>query len=151
MATHETFVSCFGTAEVVPAQLLGQNLADRERDELDKFKKTSLEIYHNYLGDLSQWVGEVRVDEAKFIFHVAPSRASTGDRYANFLIRRLNWLNSIPGSSQEGGTPLEKLRVVEYVESILVQKGIGRYTPNSCLFALDYISKAFGFDPIKTQ
>ena len=133
----------------------GESLAEREKGELERFKVVALEIYYAYqsLGiqmDLAQWVGEPKVDEAKFIFHVAPSRASTGNRYANLLMGHLNWVKTIPGSPLEGGTPLERLRTVEYVEHI-VQKGIGRYTPSSFLFALDYFSKAFGFDPTGTQ
>eukprot|EP00434_Breviolum_minutum_P028493 symbB.v1.2.025208.t1/scaffold2437.1/size79084/5 len=133
----------------------GESLAEREKTELERFKVVALEIYYAYQGlgiqmDLAQWVGEPKVDEAKFIFHVAPSRASTGNRYANLLMGHLNWVKSIHGSPLEGGAPLEKLRTVEYLEHI-VQKGIGRYTPSSFLFALDYFSKAFGFDPTGAQ
>ena len=133
----------------------GESLAEREKTELERFKVVALEIYYAYQGlgiqmDLAQWVGEPKVDEAKFIFHVAPSRASTGNRYANLLMGHLNWVKSIHGSPLEGGAPLEKLRTVEYLEHI-VQKGIGKYTPSSFLFALDYFSKAFGFDPTGAQ
>ena len=90
--------------------------------------------------ELSQWVGDYRVDEAKFIFHVAPWRASTGNRYANLMHGLLNWLMDVPGwdsaASVVSGHPLETLRMVEYVETI-VQKGAGRYTPSSFPWASD--------------
>lgn len=57
-------------------------------------------------------------------------------------------MKSIPGSPLEGGSRLEKLRTVEYVEH-MVQKGIGRYTPSSFLFALDYFSKALALTPLE--
>ena len=145
----------FGRCSARPKTAEVESLAERERLDLEKFKMAALEIFKFYRVldismELTQWVGDMRVDEAKFIFHVAPSRASTGLRYANLMNGHMSWLKGIPGWDQGGGTPLEKLRVVEYVESV-VQSGMGRYTPSSFLFALDYFSKAFGFDPTGAQ
>ncbi len=152
---HVEKAEIHGRGSARPKTAEVESLAEKERLDLEKFKMAALEIFKFYKVldinmELSQWVGDMRVDEAKFIFHVAPSRASTGLRYANLMNGHMSWLKEIPGWDQGSGTPLEKLRVVEYVENV-VQNGMGRYTPSSFLFALDYFSKAFGFDPTGAQ
>ena len=59
----------------------------------------------------------------------------------------VEWVETFdPIPEEESVPPLERLRLVEYIE-LLIQKGVGYNTPQTLLFAIDFFSKSFGFDP----
>ena len=79
--------------------------------------------------------------------HASPNRASTGLRYVRVMKGIVSWIEAFdPIPAEHVVPPLERLRLVEYIE-LLVQKGVGYNMPQTLMFAIDYFSKAFGFDP----
>ena len=128
-------------------------LEEREHENLRKFMIDALEIFEGMevLGipmDVSRYVRTTKgVDKDKFLLHTAPNRASTGLRYTRVMKGIMSWVESFdPIPAGERPTPLECLRLVEYIE-LLMQKGVGFNTPQTLLFAVDFFSKAFGFNP----
>eukprot|EP00435_Cladocopium_sp_Y103_P018643 s2629_g4.t1 len=129
------------------------SLGAREKESLDRFAREAVEIYEGLevVGitmDLERYVRSQKgIDREKFLLHTAPNRASTGLRYVRVMKGIVEWIETFdPLPKDEKATPLERLRLVEYVE-LLIQKGVGFNTPQTLLFALDFFSKAFGFDP----
>lgn len=129
------------------------SLEARERDDLQRFVKLAIEIDEGLevVGitmDLEKYVRVQKgIDKEKFMLHASPNRASTGLRYVRVMKGIVEWIESFnPVPKDDKLPPLERLRLVEYIE-LLVQKGVGYNTPQTLLFAIDYFSKAFGFDP----
>ena len=85
------------------------------------------------------------VDRRKFQLHTAPNRASTGIRYARLFKQLQSFCTSEPRSVSADAGVMDKLGVLDYVE-LLVQRGSGKKTPQSLLYAVDYFSKVFGFE-----
>eukprot|EP00435_Cladocopium_sp_Y103_P044368 s1234_g12.t1 len=98
--------------------------------------------------DITRYVRTSKgIDKDKFLLHTAPNRASTGLRYVRVMKGLMTWVESFdPIHPSEHPSPLECLRLVEYME-LLMQKGVGYNTPQTLLFAIDFFSKAFGFNP----
>ena len=134
----------------------GTSLAERETNEMERFCSEAFAIFDkmNFLGvkmDLISIIEkEGHVDKERFLFHTAPSRASTGLNYTNVVKGLMAWISkfSVP-EVRTNLHPFEILRVVEYLE-YLIQGGIGRNTPKTLLFGLDFFGKVFGFDPTGT-
>eukprot|EP00435_Cladocopium_sp_Y103_P070568 s178_g35.t1 len=129
------------------------SLEGRERESLKKYEAEALDIFEGMevLGitmDITRYVRTSKgVDKDKFLLHAAPNRASTGLRYTRVMKGIMSWVESFdPIPDADHPSPLERLRVVEYIE-LLMQKGVGFNTPQTLLFALDFFSKAFGFNP----
>ena len=129
------------------------SLEAREREDLKKFVTESLQVFEGMevLGiqmDLTRYVRAGKgIDKDKFLLHTAPNRASTGLRYVRVMKGIMAWVEPFdPIPAEEQPSPLECLRLVEYIE-LLMQKGAGFNTPQTLLFAVDYFSKAFGFNP----
>ena len=128
-------------------------LEARELEDLKKFASESVEIFESMevLGiqmDLARYVRVNKgIDKDKFLLHTAPSRASTGLRYVRVMKGLMAWVEGFdPIPAEEQPSPLECLRLVEYTE-LLLQKRVGFNTPQALLFAIDFFSKAFGFNP----
>ncbi|CAE7766427.1 scn4aa [Symbiodinium sp. CCMP2592] len=85
------------------------------------------------------------VDRRKFQLHTAPNKASTGIRYARLFKQLQSFCASEPRSVSEDAGVMDKLGVLDFVE-LLVQRGSGKKTPQSLLYAFDYFSKVFGFE-----
>ena len=85
------------------------------------------------------------IDRRKFHLHTAPNRASTGIRYARLFKQLQSFCTSEPRSVSENAGAMDKLGVLDFVE-LLVQRGSGKKTPQSLLYAFDYFSKVFGFE-----
>ena len=134
----------------------GTSLAERESHEMERFCSEAFAIFDkmNFLGVKMDLVGiiekEGHVDKERFLFHTAPSRASTGLNYTNVVKGLTNWISKFSVPEVKANLhPFEILRVVEYLE-YLIQGGIGRNTPKTLLFGLDFFGKVFGFDPTGT-
>ena len=131
----------------------GDTLDEREREDLKKYAIDAVEIFEGMevLGiqmDLTRYVRTSKgIEKDKFLLHTAPNRASTGLRYTRVMKGLMTWVESLdPIPAADNPAPLECLRLVEYME-LLMQKGVGFNTPQTLLFAIDYFSKAFGFNP----
>ena len=134
----------------------GTSMEDREKSEMNRFCSAAFDIFEkmNILGikmDLLSIVEkEGKVDKERFLFHTAPSRASTGLNYTNVVKNLMTWIGNFSRPEDPGNAhPFETLRLVEYIE-YLIQGGIGRNTPKTLLFGLDFFGKVFGFDPTGT-
>ena len=134
----------------------GTSMADREKSEMDRFCSAAFDIFEkmNILGikmDLLNIVEkEGKVDKERFLFHTAPSRASTGLNYTNVVKNLMTWIGKFSRPEDPSNVhPFEALRLAEYIE-YLIQGGIGRNTPKTLLFGLDFFGKVFGFDPTGT-
>ena len=144
-----------GMADQKPSERHGvsHSVLGREKEDLETFAKEAISIFEDMevVGVAMDLVKYVRsgkgVDKEKFLLHTSPNRASTGLRYVRVMKGLLSWAEEFdPLPKGVDVPPLERLRVVEYVE-LLIQKGVGFYTPQTLLFAVDYFGKAFGFDP----
>ena len=126
-------------------------MEEKEFAELERFHTAALELYHECkdLGvkmDLSELVEPSGVlDEERFRLHTRPNKAATGLNYVR-LMRGL-----MKSAAQSGQLPSEKveatgkLGLVGYVEH-LVHSEVGFLTPRSLLYAVEFFSKAFGFE-----
>lgn len=133
------------------------SLEAREKEDLDRFARAAVEIYEGLevVGihmDLKKYVRTSKgIDKEKFLLHTAPNRASTGLRYVRVMKGIVEWVETFdPIPEEESVPPLERLRLVEYIE-LLIQKGVGYNTPQTLLFAIDFFSKSFGFDPTGSE
>ena len=124
---------------------------EREEQELEKFFDSALELYEFLKSskvkmDLTELVecADGSMDQKRFKMHVAPNRAKTGMRYARLLRGLFKEQRLEVNPFLDRDEPFEKLNCLGYME-LLVQKEVGRRTPQAFLYGVDFFAKAFGF------
>ena len=127
------------------------SLVEREEQELEKFFDSALELYEFLKSskvkmDLTELVecADGSMDQKRFKMHVAPNRAKTGMRYARLLRGLFKEQRLEVNPFLDRDEPFEKLNCLGYME-LLVQKEVGRRTPQAFLYGVDFFAKAFGF------
>ena len=131
---------------------LSQNMAEKERADLEKFLEMSTYIFEELICKgvdlgLAELVLGARgqMDAGKFRMHIEPNRAATGLRYARLVKSFLEWIKEQSNPFQGRAAPFEKLNGLAYMEH-LMSSAVGANTPLSLLYALDFYSRSFGFD-----
>ena len=127
-------------------------MAEKESEALHKYQKECMYIYEAFkrLGfpmDLESMVEPSKVlDKDRFRLLTRPNRAATGLNYTRLMDRFLKWRRTRKDLDGVEGPLDARFGSLEFVE-YLMQKQVGYLTPRSFLYAVDYFSTAFGFDP----
>ena len=127
-------------------------MAGREAEQLKKYNEGCEGVYNwmrrmGYEMELTAILEEKGpLDKERFKALTKPNRAATGLNYVRLMIRFFEWRFRKTDLDSRSGSLDGRMGLLEFVEHLIASQA-GYLTPRSFLYAVDFFSTLFGFDP----